>query len=218
MTIFAHQSKSNEHFTDTAVVERARAVLRPSIDLDPATCELANRSVRARRIFTATTNGFTKRWFGNVFLNPPGGTCDAKDGVTLVKKKGGGWVRPSGLAPIVGATSSQRAWWFKLAREHAERRVEAAIFVCFSIELLQTTQADNGSNAPIPFDFPICFPRKRLDYYKPTKAGIVPGGAPPHASCIVFLPPYERDDDFATSALDRFEREFESLGRVVLPS
>jgi hypothetical protein len=66
------QSLSNEYYTPRQYVEAARTVLG-SIDLDPATSETANRTVRARRFFTAQQDGLTKEWRGRVFLNPPYG-------------------------------------------------------------------------------------------------------------------------------------------------
>ena len=42
-----------------------------SIDLDPASCALANQTVRAARYYTQGDNGLLKAWYGNVWLNPP---------------------------------------------------------------------------------------------------------------------------------------------------
>lgn len=207
-----HSSATAEHFTPSEVVEPARRVLG-SIDLDPASSALVNEQlVKAERFFDASTNGFLAQWSGTVFLNPPGGTCDA-EGVTLVKipdRKG--WFRPDGT-PAKGQ-SSQKAWWFKLMREYTERRVEAAIFVCFSVELLQTTQnQDDDSWLPIPLDFAICYPRKRVDYLRDKGDGVLKrGGAPPHASAIIYVPPR-----CLTPQYGSFVDAFSPLGRVVVP-
>jgi len=42
-----------------------------SIDCDPASCEIANRTVKAPTYYTAVTNGLDKVWHGNVWMNPP---------------------------------------------------------------------------------------------------------------------------------------------------
>jgi hypothetical protein len=41
------------------------------IDLDPASSETANLTVRARWFYSLCDNGLTKKWFRKVFLNPP---------------------------------------------------------------------------------------------------------------------------------------------------
>ena len=42
-----------------------------SIDLDPATSDIANETVCAKEIYTLETNGLSHSWSGNVWLNPP---------------------------------------------------------------------------------------------------------------------------------------------------
>ena len=51
-------------------IKAARRVLR-TIDLDPASNEVAQRVVRAGRYFTAEDDGLTREWGGTVWLNPP---------------------------------------------------------------------------------------------------------------------------------------------------
>ncbi len=41
------------------------------IDLDPASCAIANETVRADKFFSAQDNGLDKDWHGNIFMNPP---------------------------------------------------------------------------------------------------------------------------------------------------
>ena len=59
-----------ERYTPAEYVEKVREVLG-EIDLDPATCELAQQTVRATRYFTLVDDGLKQEWHGNVFLNPP---------------------------------------------------------------------------------------------------------------------------------------------------
>lgn len=42
-----------------------------SIDLDPASCAVANENVKAAEYYTKEDDGLKKDWFGNVWLNPP---------------------------------------------------------------------------------------------------------------------------------------------------
>ena len=63
-------SGNTEYFTPTSIVETARCVMG-TIDLDPASSELANQRIRATRFFTAADNGLEQEWRGNIWLNHP---------------------------------------------------------------------------------------------------------------------------------------------------
>lgn len=59
-----------ERYTPALYIEKARQVLG-TIDLDPASCEYAQRTVRAEHYFTIDDDGLARDWFGRVWLNPP---------------------------------------------------------------------------------------------------------------------------------------------------
>lgn len=197
-----HLSKTVEHYTPAPIVEAARATLG-AIDLDPASCPLANETVRAARIYDRIEDGLLRPWSGRVFLNPPGGR------------------------DITG--SVQRAWWWRVARSWDEGEIDSAIFVAFSIELLQTSQAE--PRGPIPLDFPLCFPARRVAYCRALEDAATSqemlfgdkaeapqlevGDSPPHASCIVYLPPRRALANECLRGLARFRAEFSKFGRVV---
>jgi hypothetical protein len=223
-TAVRHSSESTEHYTPAFIVEAARQTMG-GIDLDPASCSEANAWIQAGMWLGREDDGFKRRWHGRVLLNPPGGLSD--DMQRPVKPK----CRETGSCglPIghthTGTEASQKKWWFKLAQEYVSGRVKSAIFVCFSIELLQNTQVntpdgEDGKPLFLPLDFPICFPSRRVSYIKP---GGEAGAQPPHASCIIFLPP-DADVRYPTSQVrkgmgDRpFVEAFSSVGRVISPS
>jgi len=66
----SNNSGENEWYTPLYIIELARNTMG-SIDLDPATTLLANETVQAKQIFTDADDGLIKKWFGNVWLNPP---------------------------------------------------------------------------------------------------------------------------------------------------
>ena len=59
-----------EWYTPEHVIEAAAVVLG-DIDLDPASCESANRIVDALKFYTVDDNGLEQPWKGRVWLNPP---------------------------------------------------------------------------------------------------------------------------------------------------
>lgn len=63
-------SGENEWYTPKPYIESAKRVMG-SIDLDPASCELANKNVQAEKYFTQEDNGLEQTWNGNVWMNPP---------------------------------------------------------------------------------------------------------------------------------------------------
>ena len=59
-----------EWFTPPDIIEAAQAVLG-DFDLDPASNDIAQIAVRARRYFTRENDGLTQKWAGRVWINPP---------------------------------------------------------------------------------------------------------------------------------------------------
>lgn len=72
-TIYSNDNNDNEEwYTPVPFVKAVQKVLG-CIDLDPASCALANRLIGAKHIYTKEENGLAQEWHGNIFCNPPYG-------------------------------------------------------------------------------------------------------------------------------------------------
>ena len=71
---------SDEWYSAAEVVEAGRRALG-GLDLDPASCEVANATVQAAKFFDEATDGLSQEWRGRVWLNPP-----FSDGPAFIEK------------------------------------------------------------------------------------------------------------------------------------
>lgn len=78
--------RTDECYSPDWAVEWARAAMG-GIDLDPASCEEAQRTVRADHYYTAEDDGLTREWFGRVWLNPPWGAGQKKRWVRKLRSE-----------------------------------------------------------------------------------------------------------------------------------
>lgn len=61
-----------ECYTPTLITDRLPLALGGPVDLDPASCAVANRTVRATRFYTEADDGYMRDWRSpRLFLNPP---------------------------------------------------------------------------------------------------------------------------------------------------
>lgn len=109
-----------EWYTPAKYVSLAREVMG-AIDLDPASCEAAQETVKAGEFFSADDDGLSREWSGRVFLNPPYRQPLCQQFVTkLCESHESGAVSQ---AVLLTNDQTDTAWWQQGAR--------AADAICF---------------------------------------------------------------------------------------
>jgi ParB family chromosome partitioning protein len=102
-------SKSNEWYTPLPYIEAVRLVLG-KIDLDPASCALANTIVQADQFHSEADDGLAQPWSGHVYLNPPYAKLGPKFVEKLIAEYESGNVTEAILLVNSHCTDSK---WFK---------------------------------------------------------------------------------------------------------
>lgn len=153
-----HSSASVEWYTPVWLVERCRTVLG-DIHTDPCSCEEAQKVIKAGEWFGEEHDGLSQPWYGNVFMNPPGG-----------------WATPE-VSEKWGSRSNAQCWHAKLIHEMSHHNTLNAIVVCFNLDTLRALQ---------PKD-PICILRNRVKFDKLENGKRVPGGSPAHGTGLILL-------------------------------
>ncbi len=103
-----------ENYTPTAIIAMVKEVLG-GIDLDPASCDFAQKVVKAKRYYTEKENGLNKSWKGRVFLNPPYGMPQIRDFTNKLIDE------LSNIEAAILLTNDQTdtKWWHKCALKAA---------------------------------------------------------------------------------------------------
>lgn len=150
--------KSNEWYTPAKYIEAARAVMG-GIDLDPASCALANETVQATRYYTVDDDGLSKPWKGRVWLNPPFSASNVL----------------RGMEPGRTQKSVIRVWIDKLIAEYTQGNINEAILL---------TKTDMKASWFLAlWDFIICFARDHLYFERPG----LPPEKYQFGTCFVYL-------------------------------
>ena len=126
----------NEWYTPAEYVEAARTCLG-SIDLDPATAPLAQKTVRDARFFTRADDGLRHEWRGRVWLNPPYAQPDISRFVDKLLARSG---RRATQAILLTHNYTDTGWF------HAAAGKSAAI--CFTRGRIKFVSPDRPIAAP----------------------------------------------------------------------
>jgi len=219
-----HSSENSEFMTPQWLTDWSHHVMG-GIDLDPASSEAANRTVRAKRIFTKADNGLFQEWHGNVFLNPPGGYVDETGREVIFKTKTRRGCKETGACGLPpghkhrGVESSAVFWWHKLMHEFEAGRTTCAVFLGFSLEILQSAQTFAGKQ---PLDFPGSIPKQRIRFETEDENGVrVPGEQPTHGNIIDLVTGKWGEPspahDSRLLVVERFHQTFSQIGYVHVP-
>lgn len=184
-------SATPEHYSPPAIVELGRRVMG-AIDLDPASCAVANETVQAQRFFAREDDGLVQRWLGRVWLNPPGSCHDDAGNLTTC-------YQPPRTAK--GVRKEKKSCTCKLPQKFFRRlgyfyhlgEVTEFVWLAFNISQLRTLQGGGGDR--LLGECAVCIPRERMRFTgdSPTKDNAVLYGGPNHA---------------------HFRRVFEEIGEV----
>ena len=130
---------NNEWYTPADYIALAREVMG-GIDTDPASSEIANRTVQAAQIFTAEDDGLKKKWSGRVWCNPPyAQPLIAKFAEAIASKYETGEIEQA----CVLVNNGTETGWF-------QRMLKSASAVCFPRSRIRFIAPDGApSGAPL---------------------------------------------------------------------
>jgi ParB family chromosome partitioning protein len=106
----SNNSGENSWYTPSKIINSAIKVMG-EIDLDPASSELANETVKANGYYDKEDNGLTKEWYGRVWLNPPYSQPDIDDFSNAVLEKDYEEIM------ILVNNATETKWFQRLARK-----------------------------------------------------------------------------------------------------
>lgn len=129
---------NGEWYTPAEYIRAARLVFNERIDLDPASCSVANEIVLARRYYTKEDNGLERSWqCSSLWLNPPYGRLHGRG----------------------GSVSWQSLFAARLLEEHRKGNVGQAI-------LLSLGNPNSRWFQPF-FNYLLCYPQRRISFIRP---------------------------------------------------
>lgn len=129
-----NNSKDDEWYTPAKYIESAREVLG-CIDLDPASNDFANKTVKAYRYFTEESNGLEQEWSGNIWMNPPYSTA-------LLSQFADKLISSNFSQAIVLVNNATETAWF-------EKMISKASAIVFHKGRIRFVKRDGEHGAPL---------------------------------------------------------------------
>lgn len=127
-----------EWYTPSVFIESARAVLG-TIDTDPASSEIAQRTVKAETFYSVDDNGLEQEWSGNVWMNPPYTSGLIDQFIEKLKKH---VVNDDVFAAIVLVNNATETKWFQSLAS-----ISSAI--CFPSSRIRFLDPEGNLGAPL---------------------------------------------------------------------
>ena len=128
---------NNEWYTPPEYIESARAVMG-KIDVDPASNDHAQNTIKAQNYYTVNDNGLDAKWNGNVWLNPPYSSKEIKLFIDkLISELADGNTKQ---AILLTNNSTDTTWWHKA--------VNVSNAICFTAGRISFYDQNCGPSSP----------------------------------------------------------------------
>lgn len=97
-----------EYWTPEHYIRAVYGVLG-EIELDPASCEEANQTVKAKKFYSKQDDGLSQPWYGKVFMNPPYGIVGPDFVTKFIDEFNNGNIEEGII--LVNSGSTDTAWF-----------------------------------------------------------------------------------------------------------
>lgn len=152
-THVGHNSGKNEWYTPAEFIESARRAMG-SIDCDPASSKVANKTVGAGVFFDAKQDGLKQEWKGNIWMNPPyAQPLISKFATAVVEKFKVGEIKQA----CVLVNNATETGWF-------QGMLAAASAVCFVRGRVKFLDPKGNPGAPLQGQAVIYLGKKAVDF------------------------------------------------------
>lgn len=137
-------SESNEWYTPPEITDAAGRVIQ-GIELDPASCELAQQWIQAGRYFTQEQDGYSQPWIAkSVWLNPPYGARNTANSIYGASA----WIEKATSAYENGFVGQL----ILLCRGDSKplKKLQATTICCVADRIKFISPSDPGKKNPVP--------------------------------------------------------------------